>query len=297
MMDRHDAHVARTEDHLRSRVVRLIKNVSRYGDMQGQMDLFENPHIVADRRNISTPTASMHEFLDYVCDALPSGELYLFGGILRDVAMSGGKGFASDLDLVVEGDWAHLVEYLEKLGAFRNRFGGLRLQVEGWPVDIWAARETWAIREGLIPYRGIESLTRTTILNWDAILLNWRTRVVICPPNYFSDIRRCLMDVVLPENPNPLGAAMRVFRHLCSKEAELTMGAARYLGNAARRYSPEAITGAEIASYPKRVIDPTVLRFFEQLDTSSDAVMGRQLHDAMPRRFTATSRSLQTLLI
>ena len=207
MMDRHDAHVARSEDHLRSRVVRLIRSVSRYGDIQGQMDLFENPHIAADKRNTSTPTASMHEFLDYVCDALPSGDLYLFGGILRDVAMSGGKGFASDFDLVVEGDWAHLTEYLEKLGASRNRFGGFRLHVERWPVDIWAARETWAIREGLVPYRDIESLTRTTILNWDAILLNWRTRVVICPPNYFSDIQRCLMDVVLPENPNPLGAA------------------------------------------------------------------------------------------
>ena len=105
------------------------------------------------------------------------------------------------------------------------------------------------------------------------------------------------MDVVLPENPNPLGAAMRVFRHLCSKDAELTMGAARYLGNAARRYSPEAIARTEIASYPNRVIDPTVLRFFEQLDTSSDAVMGRQLYDAMPRRFKATSASSQTLLI
>ena len=288
---------ATTEDRLRSRVVRLIENASRGRDAQEQADLFDNPYIVADKRNVSAPTASMHEFLDYVCDALPLGELYLFGGVLRDMAMFGRKGFASDIDLVVEGDWSHLTRYLEKLGASRNRFGGFRLYVEGCPVDIWAACETWAIREELVPYRGIESLTRTTILNWDAILFNWRTRVVVCPPNYFSDIQRCLMDVVLTKNPNPLGAAVRAFRHLCSKKAELTENAARYLSDAARCYSPEAIVRKEIASYPGRMIDPVVLRFFEQMDTSSDAVIHRQLHDGMPYRFNAASSFLQTTLI
>ena len=298
-MGRPDMHVAMTEDHLRSRVVRLIGNTSRHRKVQEQADLFDNPYIICDKRNVSTPTASMHEFLDFVCDALPFGELYLFGGILRDMAMFGRKGFASgsDIDLVVEGDWNHLTGYLEKLGASRNRFGGFRLHVEGWPVDIWAACETWAIREKLVPYRGIESLTRTTILNWDAILLNWRTGVVICPPNYFFDIQRCLMDVVLTKNPNPLGAAVRAFRHLCSKEAELTENAARYLGDAAKLYSPEAIVRKEIASYPGRMIDPVVLRFFEQMDTSSDAVIHRQLRDAMPQRFNAASSILQTTLI
>lgn len=296
-MGRSDIRAAMTEDHLRSRVVRLIGNASRGRDAQEQADLFDNPYIVADKRNVSAPTASMHEFLDYVCDALPLGELYLFGGVLRDMAMFGRRGFASDIDLVVEGDWRHLTRYLEKLGASRNRFGGFRLYVEGCPVDIWAACETWAIREGLVSYRGIESLTRTTILNWDAILFNWRTRVVICPPNYFSDIQRCLMDVVLTKNPNPLGAAVRAFRHLCSKEAELTENAARYLGDAARCYSHEAIVRKEIASYPGRMIDPVVLRFFEQMDTSSDAVIHRQLHDAMPQRFGAAPSYLQTTLI
>ena len=297
MTDRRDMRVAETENHLRSRVTRLISNVSRCREARNQMDFFENSYIVSDKRNVRTPTSSIHEFLDYLCAAHPYGELYLFGGILRDVAMSGGKGFASDFDLVVEGDWVHLTGYLEKLGASRNRFGGFRLYVEGWSVDIWGARETWAIREGLVQYRGIESLTRTTILNWDAILLNWRTGEVICPPDYFSDIQRCLMDVVLPENPNPLGAAVRVFRHLCSRRAELTVKAAKYLSDAARNYSPETIVRTEKASYSQRVIDPVVPRFFEQLDTSSDTEMQRQLYEAMPRRLKETSSSFQKVLI
>ena len=297
-MDRCDLNVAQTEDDLRARVVQLVKDVSRPRRVQNQLDLFENPYIVADQRHISSPTASMYEFLGYMCDALPAGELYLFGGVLRDLAMSGRKGFASDFDLVVEGDWAHLAKYLERLGASRNRFGGFRLYVERWPVDIWGARETWAIREELIRYRGIGSLTETTILNWDAILLNWRTGEMIYRRDYFSEIRQHLMDVVLPENPNPLGAAVRAFRHLCSKDAEkLTVPAARYLGNAAKCFSPEAIVRIETSRHRNRVIDPIVLRFFEKLDTSSVPAMRRQFNEAMRSQFKKTLNSLQPLLV
>jgi len=240
----------------------------------------------------------MYEFLGYLCDVLPAGELYLFGGVLRDLAMFGRKGFSSDFDLVVEGDWSHLKKYLENLGAIRNRFGGYRLYVEKWPVDIWAARETWAIREGLVQYRGIESLTRTTILNWDAILLNWRTREVICRPDYFPEIQQHLMDVVLTKNPNPLGAAVRAFRHLCSMNTEkLTVPAAEYLGGAAKRHSTESIVRTEIASYRNRVIDPMILRFFEQLDTSSASVMRRQFKEAMQLSVKYTLSQSQPLLI
>ena len=297
-MDRCDLNVAQTENHLRMRVIRLIKEISRSPCVQDQPDLYENPYIVSDRRHINTPTVSMYEFLGYLCDALPAGELYLFGGVLRDLAMFGRKGFASDFDLVVEGDWAHLTKYLERLGASRNRFGGYRLYVERWPIDIWAARETWAIREGFIRYRGIESLTKTTILNWDAILLNWRTREMVCRSDYFHEIQQHLMDVVLTENPNPLGAAVRAFRHLCSKDAEkLTVAAARYLAGAAKRHSPESIVRTEIASYRSRVIDPVILRFFEQLDTSSTSAMHRQYKEAMRRQFRQTSNQFQPLLI
>ena len=297
-MGRRGLNVAKTEDHLRTRVVRLLKDASRPGGVRDHLDLYENPYIAVDRRHIDTPTTSIYEFLGYMCDALPGGELYLFGGVLRDLAMFGRKGFASDIDLVVEGDWVHLANYLERLGASRNRFGGYRLYVERWPIDIWAARETWAIREGLVRYRGIESLTKTTILNWDAILLNWRTKEMVCRPDYFSEIQQHLMDVVLTKNPNPLGAAVRAFRHLCSKDAEkLTVAAARYLGDAAKRHSSESIVRAETASYRNRVIDPIVLGFFEQLDTSSTPAMRCQFKKAMRRQFKETSSSLQPLLI
>ena len=274
--------VAQSEEHLRERVVRMLKGPSQRHEPSSQLCLFEDSRAKDRRPGVSTPMTSIWEFLGFACDVLPTGNLYLFGGILRDLALYGREGFSSDIDLVVDGDWTHLVKYLtSRGGATQNRFGGLRLEVDGRPVDIWNARETWAIRKGLVHYRGIESLTETTILNWDAVLLNWSTRQIICDRDYFRQLRHGVLDVVLVDNPNPLGAAVRAFRHLCLEDAkELTIDAARYLSQAARQYSVEVVVGSEIRSYCNSVIDPAVLRFFRQLETNSVSEVRRQFNGA-----------------
>src|SRR5690606_14591908 len=137
----------------------------------------------------------------------------------RDLALLGRKGFASDIDIVVEGEWDELSQYLKKIGAAKNKFGGFRLFAGDWPVDIWSAEETWAIRQGLGPYQSIRSLTKTTVLNWDAVLMDWRSRRFVCDDDYLTNLNNRSLDVVLKENPNPRGMAVRVFRHLSAKDA------------------------------------------------------------------------------
>lgn len=293
-MDHHSSRIAGTEKSLRARVVQLLKENPKprvTSNKTDQLDLLGDFAVFDDDEYIRTPTSSISELLGYMCAVLPTGDLYLFGGILRDLALSGRKGFTSDIDIVVDDDdWMHLVKYLRSRGVIQNRFGGFRLKVARWPIDIWNARETWAIREGLVEYYGIESLTETTILNWDAILLNWRTKRIICNPNYFRQIRNRVMDIVLAENPNPLGAAVRAFRHLCLKDAkELTIRAARYLADAAHEYPDETIIKSEIDSYRDSIIDPAILGFFRDMDTNSE--------DLIRRQFAGASSILQPPLI
>ena len=276
--------VAETEEHLRERVVRMLKNPLRRNQRpsSSQLCLFGDSLHHDREGDVITPMASVSEFLDFVCRSRTTGDLYLFGGVLRDVALYGKSGFTSDIDLVVDSDWMQLAKYyLTSHGARRNRFGGFRLQVNGQSIDIWSAQRTWAIRQGLVQYRGIGSLTRTTILNWDAILLNWRTQQVICDKNYFRQIRNGVLDIVLEQNPNPLGAVVRAFRHLCLHDARiLTISAARFLSSASRRYTQDAIVSSEIASYRNSVIDPAILVFFMGLDTSSVHKIRRQFRGA-----------------
>jgi len=229
------------------------------------------PDAACGQSSVGSPRDNIRDFLNFLSAALPDGDVYLFGGLIRDVALLGRRGFSSDIDIVVEGDWRSCASYLETLAARKNKFGGYRVEVDGWPVDIWKASETWAIRQGLVAYTGIASLTATTVLNWDAILMNWRTKAFVCSPDYLQTLRARLLDIVLEENPNPLGMAVRVFRHFCLKDAKhITSAAAKYLAACANTYDFETIKRAELQSYGRSVIDFPVFTFFQYFGECQD---------------------------
>lgn len=264
----HKANPVDSFDNLRERVERMLKTPARRRSEGGQFSL-EFPSSDLFERPISIPSDSVRDFLNFLSAVVPDGDMYLFGGVLRDMALLGRRGFTSDIDLVIEGNWPSCVDYLERLGAKRNKFGGYRLEVAGWPIDIWSARETWAIRNGFVEYNGVASLIETTVLNWDAVLMNWRTKKFISRKNYLSEIKERILDVVLEENPDKLGMAVRVFRHLCIKDArKVSRKAARYLASATAFYSYEELKEREIKSYRNSAIDFEVYRFFSLLNSN-----------------------------
>lgn len=250
---------AATLDILRRRVDRLFKNTRLARDPR-QCEL---PFFPESGSTYQTPTDTLSGFIDFLAAALPHGEIYLFGGVLRDLAFYGRNGFSSDVDIVVEGDWLNFVRYLEGLGAKRNKFGGYRLSAGEWPIDVWNAEETWAIRQGIVVYTGIEALTRTTVLNWDAILMNWRSKRFVCSNRYLDDLQDRSLHVVLENNPNPLGMAVRVFRHLSTKDARrVSPETVGYLENCTEKFSFEDLSNAEFKTYSNNLIEPVVYRLF-----------------------------------
>lgn len=272
-------------ENLRTRVERFVLAQRQPRPSKAQLSL-ALPQLPDTSIDVVTPGRSVAEFLGFMSDALPTGDVYLFGGILRDLALLGRRGFNSDIDLVVEGDWNHCIPYLQSLKARRNKFGGYRLNVGGWPIDIWNARDTWAIAQGLVAYDGIASLTQTTVLNWDAILMNWRTRTFIYREGYLADLRSRLLDIVLEQNPNPLGMAVRVFRHLSVKDArQVTSSAAMYLANCTAQYRFDDIHSKELRTYGNAAIELPLYRFFERIKENESL--------EMHARFARASESLK----
>lgn len=265
---------------MRNRIERLLRSSEpkQQESPQGVLDL---PVAVKPEQGIAHPRKSIAEFLNFLSDVVPSGDVYLFGGVLRDVALFGRRGFTSDIDLVVEGNWRHCAQYLGSLGAHQNKFGGFRLELAGWPVDIWNATDTWAIKHGFVTYKNIASLTETTVLNWDAILMNWRTGAFVCREGYLDDLRERMLDVVLAPNPNPLGMVVRVFRHLCSKDArKITGSAARFLAESTARHSYAEITREELRSYGNSMLRRDIYRFFEHMNDSGAAGLTARFQNA-----------------
>lgn len=257
-------------ENLRHRIDRLFNSYPSSELNSDQLSLELHSHCVIENDSNFSPSASISNFLDFINSIVPNGAVYLFGGVLRDVALFGKRGFKSDIDVVVDGDWMDCKAFLESLPSKKNKFGGYRLVIDGWPVDIWSARETWAIQEGLVAYNGISSLLDTTVLNWDAILMNWDSKAFIAKPNYLEQIKDRALDIVLIENPNPLGMAVRVFRHLCIKDAKrISISAIEYLVECTRQFSFTQIKESELNSYGNSAIDVAVYAVFEYLNNLS----------------------------
>lgn len=233
------------------------------------------------RTRINAPSEKISEFLNLITNSVPDGDVYLFGGVLRDIALHGQKGFNSDIDLVVEGDVKRLLKYIVNIGAKINKFGGYRINIGYTPVDIWRAEDTWAIKQGLVEYNGIFSLTNTTILNWDGILMNWRTKSFIHKSDYFEKLNNRILDIVLEENPNPLGAAVRVFRHISQKDPnKISIKAIKYLASNARKYDYDALRSYELKSYKNTHIRERVVQFFSELDATNISAIRSQFMEA-----------------
>ncbi len=266
-------------DDLRRRVERLFGYAASSSD-QLQLSLGLNETFRAEEL-IQFPAKNIVAFLGFLVDALPDGDVYLFGGVLRDLALASGKWFSSDIDVVVEGEWSGVVRYLERGRARRNKFGGYRLSVGDWKVDVWKADETWAISQGLVIYKGIGSLTNTTVLNWDAILMNWRTRNFVARENYLDDIRSRTLDIVLTTNPDPLGMTVRVFRQFCLKVAKaITNRAICYMADSTEQFPLAELIARELSSYQNSVIRPDVFRFFQHIKANESVAMPERIQIA-----------------
>ncbi|GAB4199814.1 MAG: hypothetical protein Tsb002_35640 [Wenzhouxiangellaceae bacterium] len=246
----------------------LKERVERYFKADGKK-------LVAERNNVSPNGSSKADisgpeisaFLNFITDVVPEGHVYLFGGVLRDLALYGQRGFDSDIDLVVDGDWVEVVKYIKKKNAVKNKFGGYRLYIGYMPVDIWNAKDTWAIKNGLIQYRGVASLVETTVTNWDAILMNWRTKRFVHREDYFNELRSRKLDLVLEKNPNPLGVFIRILRFFVLKDVNvLTPSVFTYIVESMKAYSIEEVQRREMESFGKTYIDEPLYKYFYEIE-------------------------------
>lgn len=162
-----------------------------------------------------------------VLDVLPTfealGRVAIVGGMLRDIALAGPGGYASDIDLVVQPDDANVFrEAAVALGGVANRFGGYGMSLGGWSVDVWALEDTWAHRAGLIDVRSFADLRRCTFFDWDAVTYEPRTGRLATNEGFFDGIRERVLGINLAVNPNSAGCAVRAIRRAARWGASLT---------------------------------------------------------------------------
>ena len=218
---------------------------------------------------------------------------YLFGGILRDIALYGIAQFGSDIDIVYTSKRTQAA--LAAIGDFpmeRNRFGGLRIKTKRWFVDLWEAEKSWAFIQGYREYKSIESLLDTTITNWESILYRVDGGQLICKDEYFHDLCQRYLDVVLDENPNTLGMYIRLVRAYAIKDASiLSNKAAQVIREGLWAHSFEEMSDYEKAHFSGAYISKETYNYLKSHDDIRDPrksfVNLKSMQGALP--FDATS--------
>lgn len=208
-------------------------------------------------------------------------DIYVFGGMIRDICLFGIKGFQSDIDVICNSDKETLIRALTFKNIHditENKFGGFRIKQLGWDVDIWCANDTWAFKNGLIEFQGINSLLSTTLMTWDSVLYNFSTKEIICNDDYLKDLLSGRLELVLKETPNEIGSIVRILRTIYGKHAQ-TLGekAACMLKNAITNYNPNDFILYEYSSYSKKYLNNERLlslsMLLEDYDGSGDLIV------------------------
>jgi hypothetical protein len=193
-------------------------------------------------RFLSSPAHARTEIAEVTRSLGTLGNVVLFGGAVRDIALHGNREFPADIDIVLDNaSVPALAREMERWGANRNKFGGYRFCTPKWRFDVWRLSDTWAIRQGHVSDQSIEALLRTTFFDWDAVAYEVVTRRLYAADGYFARLASRVVDMNLEENPNPRGIACRALSMYSSGKARLSRRLSQYVVGTLRDVTDESV--------------------------------------------------------
>ncbi|HLL54304.1 MAG TPA: hypothetical protein VK447_12190 [Myxococcaceae bacterium] len=239
------------------------------------------------RRRVRTVIArySSGDLVPFIESLKELGEVFAFGGVLRDQALKTPAAFTSDVDLVVSTVREADFDALLAGRGVENRFGGYRIRLKKGSVDVWPFSRTWAFRVGAIEGRRPEDLIKTTFFSWDAIAYSLSTGQIHCAETYLEGISAGVVDLQFVDNPYPLGALVRTSRLLVTGKAAITTRLARHTVRLLDRYSDDHVLTAEARGFAVPVLTKEALRLVRSAVTGS-LFQGSQLPVRLSRPAT-----------
>lgn len=200
---------------------------------------------------------------------------WIFGGMIRDIGLYGSKGFRSDIDIVINTSRDVLLNNLRRLeiNDFRlNKYGGVRFRYLNIDFDIWSLADTWAFRENLIPLESEQSLFKTTLMSWDAVLYGLHNRALISPENYLEELQEKRLELVLGHTPNETGALVKILRTIYGKQVgKIGPRLGAYLQTQLAHYGNDTLMRYEHAHYADHTINGLRLEKLRQQLISFEA--------------------------
>jgi hypothetical protein len=218
----------------------------------------------------------------------PYGSIALFGGMLRDLSIVGNKGFNSDIDVVVDSNNVEEFErVLESFSCSRNKFGGYRLSLSKWNVDIWLLETTWAFKQGHVHGGSFSELCKTTFFDWDAVVYEVDSEKITAIDGYVDKINSGVIDINLEINPNPIGNIVKAFRYQQKYNASFSNRLARYIVRHLKEITAEQLTRYETISHSWPILNTKELSY-----SMYELRMHQERHPLLPFKSADPQHSL-----
>jgi hypothetical protein len=163
-------------------------------------------------RDTSKTVSALREIL--IKEFADFDNVSIIGGMIRDIARNGKRGFRSDVDLVIDAPAEQVREFASYLSAKPNLFGGFGYASTRWEIDFWALETTWAHQNGHIKASSIDDLMEGTFFDWDAVHYNIRSRKLHSQHGYLDRIRSRTLGINLVRTPSAVGNAVRAVRRV-----------------------------------------------------------------------------------
>ena len=141
---------------------------------------------------------------------------YIFGGFVRDIVLGRPGTRPRDIDIVVAlADIDLIQSVLRDRVVGRTSFGGIRAIAGSWPIDIWPATETWALKAFPERFAGVGTLPMTTFFNAESILVSIAPGMHgerdILEGGFFDAANRRVLEINFEENPDRALCVARSF--------------------------------------------------------------------------------------
>lgn len=177
----------------------------------------------------------------------------IFGGMIRDIARNGKRGFCSDVDIVIDAPAEQVKDLANRLAAKPNLFGGFGYTSSRWEVDFWALETTWAHRQGHIKASSIDDLLEGTFFDWDSAHYDIKARKLCTQDGYLQKIRSRTLGVNLVSTPSTVGNAVRAIRRILIWDLRASPDLVDFIEQAMISEGIEALIAYETRKYSRSV--------------------------------------------
>ena len=161
--------------------------------------------------------AGISHLFHYVAER---GDVYVFSGIIRNFLLGYLANRDIDFFISIHETLNIPISFLRGTTITKNKFGGVKIQKNGFSVDVWNIDSTWSVdaRKGI---SSPHSLLKTAFFNFSSIVYDYHKKRFIYDDSFCRFKEKNIVDVVNVDNPFPSACVVSTLHYAATYEFEI----------------------------------------------------------------------------